>query len=69
MNLELTKIKEEIKTLKKDKNRLADQTTGFIQVHDGKLEEIEYYLLSDGIHYSKFIREENTNKLVKRNGR
>ncbi len=53
-------------TLKKDKQRLANQTTGFVQITDGKLEEIEYLLLSDGQHYSKFVRDGKIKKLVKK---
>ena len=29
-------------TLKKDKNRMAKQTTGFIQVVDGQIKEVEF---------------------------
>ena len=53
-------------TLKKDKNKLSNQTTGFIQIINGKLENIEYFLLADGVHYSKIVREDQNKKLVRK---
>ena len=52
-------------TLKKDKNKLSNQTTGFVQVNDGKLEDIEFLLLADGKHYSKIVHDVNAKKLIK----
>ena len=53
-------------TLKKDRNRLSKQTTGFIQVNDGKLQNIEYMLLSDGKHHSTFINQVESKKFIKK---
>ena len=53
-------------TLKKDKNRLVNQTTGFIQINDGKLEKIEFLLSSDGKHYVKTVCDIGTKRLIKR---
>ena len=52
-------------TLKKDKNKLSNQTSGYVQVIDGKLVDIEYFLLSDGKHYFKLICNKDVKKLVK----
>lgn len=52
-------------TLKKDGNRLAAQSRGFMQVKDGKLESVEYCLLSDGSRYSKVAREPKQKRLIK----
>ena len=51
-------------TLKKDKNKLSHQTTGFIQVNNDRLENVEFFLLSDEKHYSK--SENEAKRLVKR---
>lgn len=52
-------------TLKKDKNKLSNQLSGYVQIVDGKLENVEYSLLPDGIHYTKIICNKNEKKLVK----
>ena len=53
-------------TLKKDKNKLSSQTKGFIQVNNGKIEDIEYLLLEDGKHFSKIVCEDETKRLIKK---
>ena len=53
-------------TLKKDKNKLAEQTEGFIQINNDVIEKIEYHLSSDRKHYEKIVSEAKVKKLIKR---
>lgn len=53
-------------TLKKDRNRLAEQTTGFVQVINGKMENIEYEVSANGIRTPRIIQKEKSKKLIKR---
>ena len=54
-------------TLKKDKNKLSKQTSGYIQIIDGKINNIEFILNEDGKYSKKCaIIEEDKVKSLKR---
>ena len=54
-------------TLKKDKNRISKQTTGYFQLIDGKMYSVEYILSANGIYTKKCdIIEENKVKSLSR---
>lgn len=54
-------------TLKKDKNKMSQQTTNYVQVIDGKLNEVEFILNENGKYSQKCaIMDKNRVKVLKR---
>ena len=52
-------------TLKKDKNKLNKQTSGYFEIVDGNLREVEFVLNENGKYSKKYIEKENQKKLTK----